>query len=44
MQLIVQSDGSICCLYGEEFDLHRLGKLSITRASHVADGRFVRVQ
>jgi len=43
MQMIVQTDGAVHCLYGEELDLHRLGKLSIARGSHVeptADGQW----
>ena len=35
MQLVIHTDGSMCCLYGEELDLRQLGKLSIQRASHV---------
>ena len=35
MQIVVQPDGSVRCLYGEEVDLHALGKLSIERGSHV---------
>ncbi|MBX3452775.1 MAG: hypothetical protein KF777_24780 [Planctomycetaceae bacterium] len=35
MQMIVQPDGSVRCLYGEELDLDTLGTLSITRGSHV---------
>ncbi|MEK6248307.1 MAG: hypothetical protein N2C12_09020 [Planctomycetales bacterium] len=35
MQLVVQSTGEIRCIYGEELDLHRLGKLAIDRGSHV---------
>ncbi|PQO46063.1 hypothetical protein [Blastopirellula marina] len=35
MQLIIQPNGTIRCLYGETLDLHSLGKLSIARGSHV---------
>ena len=35
MQLIVQPNGIVRCLYGEELDLHALGNLSIERGSHV---------
>jgi len=35
MQLRVHPDGSVRCLYDEAVDLHALGKLAITRASHV---------
>ena len=35
MQMVVQPNGHVRCLYGEELDLHRLGKLWIKRGSHV---------
>jgi hypothetical protein len=35
MELIVAADGVARCIYGEELDLRKLGKLQITRASHV---------
>jgi hypothetical protein len=35
MDLVVDAGGSIRCIYGEELDLRALGKLQITRASHV---------
>ncbi|MFV1967333.1 MAG: hypothetical protein ACC628_18035 [Pirellulaceae bacterium] len=35
MQMVVQPDGGVRCLYGEELDLYLLGKLSIERGSHV---------
>ena len=35
MRMIVRTDGTVRCLYGEELDLPRLGKLSIARGSHV---------
>jgi hypothetical protein len=42
MQLVVEPNGTIRCLYGEELDLHRLGRLAIRRGSHVepSDGRW----
>ncbi len=43
MQLIVQPDGSVRCLYDELIDLAALGRPRIRRASHVepdADGRW----
>lgn len=41
MQLVVESDGTVRCLYGEEIDLSTFGPLAISRGSHVeptADG------
>jgi len=35
MDLIVAETGDARCIYGEEMDLHTLGHLTITRASHV---------
>ena len=35
MQIIVRPNGTAQCIYGEEIDLGALGRLSITRASHV---------
>ena len=35
MELIIQSGGSVRCIYGEAIDLAALGQLHITRASHV---------
>ena len=35
MQLVIHSDGNVRCLYGEDFDLRQLGRLTILRASHV---------
>jgi hypothetical protein len=35
MQLIVKSNGAICCLYDETLDLSSLGSLTIQRGSHV---------
>ena len=43
MDLIVQPDGSVRCVYGEELELHEIGRLTIARASHVEpteDGRW----
>ena len=35
MQMVVQPNGRVRCLYGEELDLHALGNLSIDRGSRV---------
>jgi len=35
MQLRVDPDGSVCCVYAESIDLSSLGALTIRRASHV---------
>ena len=35
MQLVVQSGGTVHCLYSEELDLPQLGSLAIARGSHV---------
>ena len=35
MKMVVQTNGSIRCVYGEELDLQCLGKLTIARGSHV---------
>jgi hypothetical protein len=35
MQLIVQSDGVVRCIYGEAIELASLGQVCISRASHV---------
>ena len=43
MQLVISPDGSVRCVYGEELDLRALGRLEITRGSHVeptADGQW----
>jgi hypothetical protein len=35
MELVVDADGGVRCIYDEGLDLRALGKLTITRASHV---------
>ena len=35
MELVVGADGGVKCIYDEALDLRALGKLQITRASHV---------
>ena len=35
MELVVGADGGVTCIYDETLDLRALGKLRITRASHV---------
>ena len=35
MELVVDAGGDVRCVYGEELDLREIGRLSITRASHV---------
>jgi len=43
MQLVIQPDGAVRCIYDEAIDLHALGRPVIHRASHVepnADGRW----
>jgi hypothetical protein len=35
MELVIDAGGVVRCIYGETFDLRELGKLHITRASHV---------
>ena len=35
MQLVIQPDGSVRCVYSETLDLHALGNLNISRGSHV---------
>ena len=39
MELVVDAGGDVRCVYGEELDLRQLGKLLITRASHVEPDR-----
>jgi len=43
MQLVIDPQGSVRCLYGEELDLSMFGQPVITRGSHVEpteDGRW----
>jgi hypothetical protein len=43
MELLVTPTGGIRCVYGEDVNLHQLGRLSIQRGSHVeptADGQW----
>jgi hypothetical protein len=43
MQLVIQPDGAVQCLYDEAIDLHMLGRPVIRRASRVepnADGHW----
>ena len=35
MELFVGVDGGVRCIYDEALDLRKIGKLQITRASHV---------
>ena len=35
LELVVDAGGGVRCIYGEELDLRKFGKLQITRASHV---------
>lgn len=35
MHLIIQPNGCVRCLYGEQLDLRSLGQLTIERGSHV---------
>lgn len=35
MQIVITPGGTLKCLYGEELDLHVLGRLTIRRGSHV---------
>ena len=39
MELVVAADGMARCIYGEELDLREMGRLTITRASHVEPDR-----
>jgi hypothetical protein len=39
MELVVDADGDVRCVYGEELDLREFGRLQITRASHVEPDR-----
>lgn len=43
MQLVISRQGIVSCIYAESLDLASLGRLSITRGSHVepdADGQW----
>lgn len=35
MELVVDAGGDVRCIYGKEIELREIGKLQITRASHV---------
>lgn len=35
MQILIQADGGVRCLYDEMLDLHDIGRLQIDRGSHV---------
>ena len=39
MELVVDAGGDVRCVYGEELDLREIGKLQISRASHVEPDR-----
>ena len=39
MELVVGCDGGVKCIYDEALDLREIGKLQITRASHVEPDR-----
>ena len=39
IELVVSCDGAVKCIYDEALDLRELGKLQITRASHVEPDR-----
>ena len=39
MELVVSAEGSVRCIYYEALDLREIGKLQITRASHVEPDR-----
>ena len=44
MKLVVEQDGTVHCIYGEELDLQSLGDLRISRGSHVeptSDGQWM---
>ena len=43
MQIVIEPDGLVRCVYGEELNLHRIGQPQIKRGSHVeptADGQW----
>ena len=35
MELVIETDGNLRCIYAEAIDLHALGSPSVKRASHV---------
>ena len=35
MQIVISTTGRVACVYGEEIDLGSLGRLAISRGSHV---------
>ena len=39
MELVVDAGGDVTCIYDEGLDLREIGRLSITRASHVEPDR-----
>ena len=39
MELVVHAGGDVRCVNGEALDLREIGKLQITRASHVEPDR-----
>jgi hypothetical protein len=39
MELVVDAGGDVRCIYDETLDLREIGKLQITRASHVEPDR-----
>ena len=39
MELVVDAGGGVRCIYDETLDLREIGKLQITRASHVEPDR-----
>jgi hypothetical protein len=39
MELVVDAEGGVRCIYDEALDLREIGKLQITRASHVEPDR-----
>jgi hypothetical protein len=39
LELVVDAGGSVRCIYDEVLDLREIGKLQITRASHVEPDR-----
>ena len=44
MDLLIETSGTVRCVFGEEIDLGQLGRLSIRRGSHVEptpDGQWI---